>query len=428
MRSLGARAARRFYCVMLLTSALAPSAGKALADESILNGVRVQPESGMRPMADAGLPSSRAALGPGTLIDFDDRSAACLFVDTLRLTTRYAGLGVTFSGPGGNDGGAIVHECGNFGVVGNSSPNFLGFNEDAVLFDGGRAWGPETLVFSFPVSTVSLEAGHTLGGTLTMEAYNADDVLVDSESVILDRILVVVSVSAPAITRVVLDATGSIFVVDDLVFVAAVTGACCNRTPGAGGDCSITVAEDCPVSAQQSWSESATCAEVACAEATGACCDRLLGNCRESLQALCNCEQCTWTKNAACSQVTCVAAGGACCDGLRGDCRTSSQALCDCEQCTWTKNAACSQVTCVAAEGACCDHGPFGTCTDGVTLASCDCSTCAWVKLGACAEMDCPHDTIPTVSTWGLVVLSLMLMAGAKIRFGRARCHCNPSS
>jgi len=83
----------------------------------------------------------------------------------------------------------------------------------------------------------------------------------------------------------------------------------------------------------------------------------------------------------------------------------------------WTKGAVCVDVVCEAVTGACCDHDPFGTCTDGVTQAACDCSTCEWEKLGSCSELDCPHNAIPTVSEWGLVILALLLLTGAKLAF-----------
>jgi hypothetical protein len=76
-------------------------------------------------------------------------------------------------------------------------------------------------------------------------------------------------------------------------------------------------------------------------------------------------------------------------------------------------------VECDAVTGACCDHDPFGACTDGLTQAACDCPTCEWVKLGSCSEVDCPHTAIPTVSEWGLVVLTLLLLTGAKVLFAR---------
>jgi len=75
-------------------------------------------------------------------------------------------------------------------------------------------------------------------------------------------------------------------------------------------------------------------------------------------------------------------------------------------------------VVCDAVTGACCDHDPFGACTDGLTQAACDCPTCEWEKLGSCSDLDCPHTAIPTVSSWGLAILSLLIMIGAKLAFG----------
>jgi hypothetical protein len=77
-------------------------------------------------------------------------------------------------------------------------------------------------------------------------------------------------------------------------------------------------------------------------------------------------------------------------------------------------------VACEAVTGACCDHDPFGgACIDSLTQAGCDCPTCEWLKLGSCSELDCLHTTIPTVGAWGLAILSLLLMTGAKLAFRR---------
>ncbi len=86
----------------------------------------------------------------------------------------------------------------------------------------------------------------------------------------------------------------------------------------------------------------------------------------------------------------------------------------------WTERAACVDVVCDAATGACCDHDPFGACTDGLTQAACDCPTCEWVKLGSCSELDCPPTPIPTVGEWGLVVLAILLLTGAKLAYRRS--------
>jgi len=69
--------------------------------------------------------------------------------------------------------------------------------------------------------------------------------------------------------------------------------------------------------------------------------------------------------------------------------------------------------------GACCDGDPFAPCRDDAIASSCQCAGCKWYKLLTCAEVDCTPGTIPTVSAWGLTVLTLLLMIGAKIAFAR---------
>ena len=112
---------------------------------------------------------------------------------------------------------------------------------------------------------------------------------------------------------------------------------------------------------------------------------------------------------------------GACCDLLSGSCAegvVSSECLGTHR--AWTEGAACAVVVCDAVTGACCDHDPFGACTDGVTRAACDCPTCAWVKLGSCSDLECSHVPIPAVGEWGLIVLALLLLIGAKLVFRRS--------
>jgi len=68
--------------------------------------------------------------------------------------------------------------------------------------------------------------------------------------------------------------------------------------------------------------------------------------------------------------------------------------------------------------GACCDGDPFDPCIENIVLSDCQCATCNWHKLQSCDEIDCPRDNpVPTVSSWGLVVLNLLLMIVAKIVF-----------
>lgn len=110
---------------------------------------------------------------------------------------------------------------------------------------------------------------------------------------------------------------------------------------------------------------------------------------------------------------------GACCNALDGTC-TENQLPVDCEgtQLLFTLGAGCDEIACNARLGACCDFDVFGGCQE-TTYAQCNCPTCVWTKLRGCEQVDCIHNSIPAVSEWGLVVLTLLLLTGAKISFGR---------
>jgi len=71
--------------------------------------------------------------------------------------------------------------------------------------------------------------------------------------------------------------------------------------------------------------------------------------------------------------------------------------------------------------GACCNHDPFGGCQDDRALDECVCGKCEWFQERTCAQVDCTRAPIPTVSEWGLVILTLLLLTGAKIYFGRSK-------
>lgn len=98
-----------------------------------------------------------------TLLNFDDVAAPCVFAETVALRNYN---GVLFSGGAPNDGGAILNECGNFGVTGHSPPNFLAFNCSSVLGDGGIPKLPEKVVFPNASTQVSLKIGSAGGGTV----------------------------------------------------------------------------------------------------------------------------------------------------------------------------------------------------------------------------------------------------------------------
>jgi len=114
----------------------------------------------------------------------------------------------------------------------------------------------------------------------------------------------------------------------------------------------------------------------------------------------------------------------ACCDHLKGTCDDVPVSECTCEQCTFTCGTTCAALEasggCRVEIAACCDHDTFGSCTN-TSHNACNCQKCEWIKGKLCEEVECTHLSIPTVSEWGLVVMTLLLLTGAKIYFGRRR-------
>ncbi|MFH1110806.1 MAG: sialidase family protein [Planctomycetota bacterium] len=160
-------------------------------------------------------------------------------------------------------------------------------------------------------------------------------------------------------------------------------GACCDHSPGAGG-----------------------------LDPAGLCTDNVLPRDCEGTQL-------TWHMDETCADMVCLETTGACCELLKGDC-SDDVFFWECHgaQRTWTKNTPCADVECDAPPGACCDRDTFGDCTI-TAYSECDCEKCEWTKLAACADVECLHNPIPAVSQWGLVILTLLLLTGAKVYFGR---------
>jgi hypothetical protein len=137
----------------------------------------------------------------------------------------------------------------------------------------------------------------------------------------------------------------------------------------------------------------------------------------------------TWHKGELCAAITCLETLGACCEDLtglcddgvvKGACLARDPAL----QPRWSElPATCLSVGCTPDVGACCDTDTFGDCTN-ITFAACNAlpgGKGQWSKGLTCATLPtpCTHEAIPTVSQWGLVVLTLLLLVGAKVYFGR---------
>ncbi|MBP7052021.1 MAG: hypothetical protein KBE65_13485 [Phycisphaerae bacterium] len=172
----------------------------------------------------------------GTTINFDDDEAPDSFGETNSLTEAYAGLGVHFAGPGDLDGGAILDQSGNFGVWALSARNFLAFNRNSRMSDGGVPQDPETILFDSLMSEVSIyAAGGWEVDTFIMDAYDASGTLVDTDTITTaDWGLLSVS-SAAGIRRVVLTQVSDVdnaFVYDDLSFTV-LSGGPAVPAPGA---------------------------------------------------------------------------------------------------------------------------------------------------------------------------------------------------
>ena len=113
---------------------------------------------------------------------------------------------------------------------------------------------------------------------------------------------------------------------------------------------------------------------------------------------------------------------GACCDTLSRQCVDDTfEGHCQGDHRVWTRGRTCADAGCVPERGACCNHAPFGGCTDDVALSDCGCATCAWHKLQTCAGIECAQSSIPTISEWGLGIMTLLLLTAAKICFGRSK-------
>lgn len=210
-------------------------------------------------------------------------------------------------------------------------------------------------------------------------------------------------------------------------------GACCDGTTGI---CRDDVLPDECAGDQQAWYKDTACALFVCEQHRGACCETSPGAGGLGPEGLCTDDvlpgdcagpQQVWTKAMACADLDppCLETPGACCNTLDGTCAEDFYlGECQGDQRFWTQGASCADVSCDAALGACCDQEPFGACTE-TTNAQCRCDQCVWYKLMTCAQIECVHNSIPTVSQWGLVVMTLMLLIGAKVYFGR---HWEPAS
>jgi hypothetical protein len=145
------------------------------------------------------------------LLNFDDVNAPCVFKDTTALRLYH---GVKFAGGAPLDGGAILNECGNFGVSGYSPPNFLAFNCSSQNMDGGIPTLPETIKFPSKSASVSLKiGGPEQGKTVTIKGKG------EKHTVTLTSAMQTVVFTKATKKLTLTTSTGAcILVVDDITF------------------------------------------------------------------------------------------------------------------------------------------------------------------------------------------------------------------
>jgi len=136
-------------------------------------------------------------------------------------------------------------------------------------------------------------------------------------------------------------------------------------------------------------------------------------------------EQQDWTPNTNCANLDppCFEHTGACCDGTTGTCTNGVlSGNCVGDQQSWTKSTSCAAIDppCFEHTGACCDT-LTGSCVNGVPGSLCQGADQSWAKGEGCSLTFCPvpNPVIPTVSEWGLAIMSLLLLVGLKVYFGR---------
>ena len=161
-----------------------------------------------------GVSSNPAAYSsvPGFL-DFDP---SCVFGSSIPIMLEnHPSTNLLFAG--GN--GAVLDECGGFGVTGHSSPNFLAWNCTATNADGSVPELPGIMFFPSPVSAVELLVGSSSGSgaTATLVALNSSFNPVAFDELTLSTTMQTLAVQAPAIKAAVLLGP-CVMVADDITY------------------------------------------------------------------------------------------------------------------------------------------------------------------------------------------------------------------
>jgi hypothetical protein len=150
--------------------------------------------------------ASRPALATPVILDFDSVSAPCGFATASPPGSAYASShGVTFSGTA-----EILNDCSSFSVSGYSAPNHLGWNSAA-------GYSPTvTMTFLPRIGSFTIGTASQLGGIVIVTAYDSSGAVVDTTTQGVSSTMSYASVSGVDIETVIVTASGSNGVYDNL--------------------------------------------------------------------------------------------------------------------------------------------------------------------------------------------------------------------
>lgn len=210
----------RFVVLILVSLILGSSAMAEDSVESTAGIFAVQQEEVLFPSTASGGPGGEKldSTNCDIEINFDDVTVPEAFLDVTRLTEQYAGFGVHFEGPGGNNGGAVLNDS-SWSISGHSSPNFLAFSTIGTLSDGGKPIGPEIIHVDESIVFFEAAFGAGSGGTLTLKAYDTAGYLVDTKTATLTAAVQRVRVMGRHIARVEFDCDANSWIMDDICII-----------------------------------------------------------------------------------------------------------------------------------------------------------------------------------------------------------------
>lgn len=182
-----------------------------------------------------------------------------------------------------------------------------------------------------------------------------------------------------------------------------------------------------------SWHPETNCSDVNCVIQNGACCNNQTGVCTNDVfEADCDGVDERWELQVDCVDLNppCEPPRGACCNDATGVCTSLVfEANCLGVNQRWAEGVLCANIfpPCEGPTGACCDTAT-GQCSDGLTEEEClgpQPSPAGggvgnvWAQDQDCADIVCGVPPVPTVTQWGLIIMTLAGLALGSVLFGR---------